>query len=63
ARIGFVDGEVLGILLFGLAGLVWTLLPFFDPSGKGRSQRWIMGAGIFALSYMVAMSLYGFAAK
>jgi quinol-cytochrome oxidoreductase complex cytochrome b subunit len=63
AKIGFIDGEVLGILIFSLAGLVWILLPFFDPSGRGRSQRWIMGAGIFALSYIVSMSVYGFVAK
>jgi quinol-cytochrome oxidoreductase complex cytochrome b subunit len=63
AKIGFFDGEVLGILLFSVAGLIWILLPFFDPMGRGRSQRWIMGAGIFALAYMVSMSVYGFVAK
>jgi hypothetical protein len=63
AKIGFIDGEVLGILLFSLAGLIWILLPFFDPLGRGRNQRWIMGAGIFALSYIVSMSVYGFIAK
>ena len=63
AKIGFIDGEVLGILLFSLAGLIWILLPFFDPLGRGRTQRWIMGAGIFALAYMVSMSVYGFIAK
>ncbi len=63
AKVGFFDGEVLGILLFSLAGLIWILLPFFDPMGRGRSQRWIMGAGIFALAYIVSMSVYGFVAK
>ena len=63
AKIGFIDGEVFGILVFSLAGLVWILLPFFDPLGRGRSQRWIMGAGIFAVAYIVSMSVYGFVAK
>jgi cytochrome b6 len=63
AKIGFVDGEVLGILVFGVAGAVWVLLPFFDHLGRGRGQRWIMGAGVFGLVYMVAMSVYGFVAK
>jgi cytochrome b6 len=63
AKVGFVDGEVLGILTFGLAGLVWILLPFLDSSGRGRGQRWILGAGIFALLYIVSMSVYGFVAK
>ena len=63
AKIGFIDGELLGILVFGLAGLIWVLLPFFEPLGKGRGHRWVLGAGVFALAYMVAMSAYGFVAK
>jgi cytochrome b6 len=63
AKIAFLDGEVLGILLFGVAGLVWVLLPFFDGSGRGRGRRFVLGAGIFALTYMVSMSIYGFIAK
>ncbi len=63
AKVWFVDGELLGILVFGLAGLIWLLLPFFDPPGRGRSQRWILGAGVFALAYMVSMTIYGYVAK
>jgi quinol-cytochrome oxidoreductase complex cytochrome b subunit len=63
AKVWFVDGEVIGILLFGAAGLVWMLLPFFDRSGKGRGRKFIMGAGVFALAYILAMTFYGYAAK
>ena len=62
ARVLMFDGEVLGILAFGAAGLVWTLLPFFDRTHEGRSQRWITGAGVFVLAYMLAMTAYGFVA-
>jgi quinol-cytochrome oxidoreductase complex cytochrome b subunit len=58
-----VDGEVVGILVFGIAGLLWLLLPFFDQVGRGRGRRFIMGAGVFALSYIVAMTIYGYLAK
>ncbi|HYL09646.1 MAG TPA: cytochrome bc complex cytochrome b subunit [Candidatus Acidoferrales bacterium] len=63
ARIWFVDGELLGILAFGAAGLVWLLLPFFDNLGRGRGRRMILGAGIFALAYMAVMTVYGYVAK
>jgi quinol-cytochrome oxidoreductase complex cytochrome b subunit len=63
ARVWFVDGEVLGILAFGAAGLVWFLLPFFDNLGRGRGRRMILGAGIFALAYIAVMTVYGYVAK
>jgi quinol-cytochrome oxidoreductase complex cytochrome b subunit len=63
AKIGPLDGEVLGILVFGLAGAIWMLLPFFGGLGRGRAHRWILGAGIFAVSYMAAMTVYGYVAK
>ncbi|HVS74911.1 MAG TPA: cytochrome bc complex cytochrome b subunit [Candidatus Acidoferrales bacterium] len=63
AKVWFFDGEVLGILVFGVAGLVWFLLPFFDPLGRGRGRRMVLGAGIFALTYILAMTVYGYVAK
>jgi quinol-cytochrome oxidoreductase complex cytochrome b subunit len=63
AKLWFMDGEVVGILVFGAAGLVWALLPFFDQAGKGRGRKLFMGAGIFALAYIIAMTFYGYTAK
>jgi cytochrome b6 len=63
AKVWRLDGEVVGILVFGIAGLLWTLLPFFDQVGRGRGRRFIMGAAIFAVSYMFAMTIYGYMAK
>jgi cytochrome b6 len=63
AKLWFLDGELVGILVFSLAGLLWLLLPFFDQLGRGRGRRLIMGAAIFALSYMVALTIYGYMAK
>ena len=63
AKVWFLDGEVVGILVFGLAGFLWVLLPFFDQLARGRGRRLIMGAAVFALSYMVALTIYGYMAK
>lgn len=61
-KIGFLDGDLVGVLGFGAAFLVWTLLPFFDRGKGGRPQRLITGVGIFALTYFIALTLYGYIA-
>lgn len=63
SKVLFLDGEVLGILLFGLAGAIWVLLPFLDAATRHRGRRIVLGAGIFALSYIVALTVYGYVAK
>jgi cytochrome b6 len=63
AKIGFVDGEVIGVLGFGLAGVVWLLLPFLDRSGSERVRAFITGLGVFALIYISTMTVYGHFAK
>jgi len=63
AKVWLIDGEVLGVLVFGIAGMLLVLLPFLDRNGRGRAQRWVTGAGIFALTYIVAMTVYGYVAK
>jgi cytochrome b6 len=63
AKIGFLDGDLVGVLGFGAAFLVWALLPFLDPGRPGRVQRFITGAGVFALGYVVVMTVYGYLAK
>jgi len=63
AKVWFVDGEIVGIVVFGVAGLLWLLLPFLDQLGRGRGRRFVMGAGVFALSYIIAMTVYGYMAK
>ena len=41
-----IDGEVLGILLFGIAGLLWMLVPFWDrKSSRGEKNRLVNYVG------------------
>jgi cytochrome b6 len=57
AKLWFIDGELLGLMGFGLAGLVWLIVPFLDyRAGFGRVTRFFTGLGIFVLGYMVVMS-------
>lgn len=61
AKLGPVDGEVVGILLFGFAGLLWLLVPFWDtrlPSGsRNRTLTWIGIAVVFAMIVLTAIGL------
>jgi cytochrome b6 len=63
AKVWFLEGEVIGVLAFSVAAILWLLLPFFDQNGRGRAQRWILGVGVFALAYVAVMTVYGYVAK
>jgi len=57
------DGEVLGILLFSLAGLAWTLIPFWDrKSSRGEQNRFVNYLGLFAVSYIIILTIIGWLA-
>ncbi|MGI9103562.1 MAG: hypothetical protein ACR2IF_14080, partial [Terriglobales bacterium] len=63
SKIWFVDGELLGVLGFGAAGLVWLLLPFLERRNWNLGRVLITGLGIFALAYIGTMTVYGYVAK
>ncbi len=57
------DGEVLGILLFSLAGLLWTLVPFWDrKSSRGEKSRSINYIGLFVVLYIIILTIVGWVA-
>jgi cytochrome b6 len=63
SKIWIVDGEILGVLGFGLAGAIWLLLPFFESAPPAKPKSWITGLAVFALAYIAGMSVYGHFAK
>ncbi|MGA7886540.1 MAG: cytochrome bc complex cytochrome b subunit [Acidobacteriaceae bacterium] len=63
AKVWFVDGEVLGILGCALIAVFWMLLPFFEGDRPARTKSWITGLGIFAVSYVIGMTVYAYFAK
>lgn len=60
ATVWFIEGEVLGILLFGIGGLLWVLVPFFDAgSAQGKKSKFITYCGIFVVIYILAFTIFG----
>jgi cytochrome b6 len=59
-RILFLDGEVLGIGLFGVAGLIWLLVPFWDrKSSRGLRGKEISYIGIGVVVYILVFTILG----
>ncbi len=64
ARMGPVDGEVLGILGFAVGGLFLLLVPFLDRrSARGEQAPLFVGLGVAILSYLVVLTVLGYVAS
>ncbi len=61
AKVLFLDGEVFGVLLFSIVGLLWFLVPLWNrKTKKGEKKYWITYAGIFAIIYILVFTIIGF---
>jgi quinol-cytochrome oxidoreductase complex cytochrome b subunit len=60
SKLLFMDGEVLGIGVFGVAGLLWMLVPFWDrKSSRGEQNRFITYIGLFVVIYIIILTILG----
>ncbi|HWP59832.1 MAG TPA: cytochrome bc complex cytochrome b subunit [Candidatus Acidoferrales bacterium] len=56
-----IEGELLGVLAFGLGGLFLALIPFLDrQSAIGRPGKFFTWIGIFVLAYMILFTVIGY---
>lgn len=63
AQIWIIDGEVLGVLVFGAAGFLWMMVPFWDrQSSKGEQNRFINYIGLFVVMYIILFTIIGWLA-
>ena len=59
AKVGFIDGEVLGVLTFGFGGLALLLVPFVDERA-GKYSSALTVAGVLILLFILAMTVVGY---
>ena len=57
AKVGFVDGEVLGVLGFGFGGIALLLAPFIENRAGRKAAVVLTAAGVVALLYIATMTL------
>jgi cytochrome b6 len=61
AHIWFLEGELFGILLFTIGGLVWALIPFLDKkSATGQRSKFFTLLGVLVVLFMVVMTFLGY---
>lgn len=53
-----MEGELLGIVGFGLVGVVWALVPFLDSrDGRGPRARFWTAVGLVGIVYIIIFTL------
>jgi cytochrome b6 len=61
AHVLFIEGEIVGILFFAIAGLAWMLVPFWEIKGKGKSRHHPMTLlGLLSLLFIIVMTIIGY---
>ncbi|MGQ9618082.1 MAG: cytochrome b [Candidatus Aminicenantia bacterium] len=60
-KVIFIEGEVLGVLLFFLSGLLWIFIPFFDKkASRGEKGKFFTWLGILAVIYIITMTILAY---
>ena len=64
AHILGLEGEAVGVIGFGLAGVLVLLIPFLDRgAARGRPGRIFTWIGVGILAYMIVLTILGYAAN
>ena len=61
AHVWFVEGEVLGIVGFGLLGLAWMLVPFWEKALRpDRKFDPMVMIGVIGVVFIIVMTIWGY---
>ena len=56
-----IEGELLGILFFGVLGALWLTVPFWERKIAGKKRPWLMKViGVVALAYMIILTIIAY---
>jgi len=61
AHVLFVEGELFGIILFTVGGLIWALAPFLNRKAQANQQsRLFFWFGILVVAFIIVMTILGY---
>ncbi|KAA3631001.1 MAG: cytochrome bc complex cytochrome b subunit [Calditrichaeota bacterium] len=61
AHVWFMEGELFGILLFTIGGVIWMIVPFIDKdAGQNKRSKAFTYFGCFVLAFILFMTVYGY---
>lgn len=61
AHILFIEGELVGMAVFAIGGLIWLLVPFIDrKSANNERSKLMIAFGVIVVTFMVAMTIIGY---
>jgi len=61
AHILFLEGEVVGVLGFGILAIAWALVPFWEIKSKpGKKPRPMTIIGIVVIAYILVLTIIGY---
>ncbi len=61
AHILFIEGELFGIIVFSIGGLIWALIPFFDrKSHTGKKPKLVFWFGVLVVVFIIVMTILGY---
>ena len=59
--IWFIEGELFGMAVFGLGGLIWPLIPALDKkAAKSKSSKLVVAFGVLVVLFILAMTIIGY---
>jgi len=61
SHVWFIEGELVGIIIFTVGGIIWALVPFLDrKSAVGQRSKLFTLFGILVLLFLVVMTVLGY---
>jgi len=61
ARVGFIDGDVLGVIAFAVVGVFWLLVPFLDrKAAAGQKSPLFTAMGMLFIVFFLGMTVLGY---